>query len=647
VEKPPSHYRADIDGLRALAVAAVLAFHAFPRTFRGGLVGVDIFFVISGYLISRLILADIAKGRFTVARFYARRVRRIFPALLTVLATCVVAGWLFLLPAEWTSLGRDAFAGAAFISNLALAFERTNYFALASYLRPLLHLWSLGVEEQFYFVWPLLLFMLRRRRPRTTAWVLAAIALASFVLNVAMVSRHQVMTYYLPVTRVWELALGSLLAVGEISGGVRLSGRRAQAASWIGFALCLLSIAMVEASHFPGVWALGPTVGTFLLIAAGPGAALNRRGLSARPMVATGLISYPLYLWHWPLLWVFAMAGYVPVPPPYAIACIAAATVLAVLTYRAIEMPIRTAPVNSRRLWMVCAGMVAVALIAAGAAVGVLPPRLHGPEVERIVAATKDWEYPFGDNYPRLDHFVRHDVGRRLGGAVLFVGDSHMEQFWPRIVLLARAPGAPPLRFATDGGCPPLRGLAFADRRATCDAFLDFTFEEARRPEVAKVVFCADWPAYVGPAADPERVQRALAEFTRSIADLERRGKEVDVILASAVSLRFEPRDMISLVTGRVSPQPPVPVGELDPAIVPADALIRRAAARAGAAVVDPLPFVCPNGLCPAFDARRGPAYTDRDHLRPFYVREHALFIDDMIMRHSFRRGASAPLGNY
>jgi len=201
-------YRADIDGLRALAVLAVILFHTFPNELPGGFVGVDIFFVISGYLITQIILEELVSGNFTAASFYARRIRRIFPALIIVLVATFAFGWLYFLPMELLSLGKNILASSLFSANLMLLSE-VSYFDVAAHMKPLLHLWSLGIEEQFYLVWPLLLWLLPRKRLLLTTGIIFS---ASFALNIAMIAQYPSETFYLPFTRAWELMAGAALA---------------------------------------------------------------------------------------------------------------------------------------------------------------------------------------------------------------------------------------------------------------------------------------------------------------------------------------------------------------------------------------------------------------------------------------------------
>lgn len=289
-------YRRDIDGLRAIAVGLVVIYHAFPHALPGGFVGVDIFFVISGFLITGIISREIDDGSFTITRFYERRIRRIFPALIVVLLATLAAGWWLLLPSEFANLGMNAIAGAAFFSNIA-SMVQAGYFDLDAAKKPLLHLWSLGIEEQFYLAWPLILMVIARwSKHRMT--VIAGLAVASFILNVSLIWSHPVSTFYSPLTRAWEL-----LAGGMIIGGIVIADRRlANIASVCGMALISLATwLMTPKSAFPGWWAVLPVVGAMLLIMS-PGSLAARWVLGSKPFVWIGLISYPLYLWHWPLL---------------------------------------------------------------------------------------------------------------------------------------------------------------------------------------------------------------------------------------------------------------------------------------------------------------------------------------------------------
>jgi peptidoglycan/LPS O-acetylase OafA/YrhL len=303
-----SNYRGDIDGLRAIAVLSVLGFHAFPTMFPSGFIGVDIFFVISGFLISSIILKALAEGSFSFFDFYSRRIKRIFPALFIVLLTCFAVGWFVLLPDELKQLGKHMAAGAGFGSNLILLSE-SGYFDNLSDTKPLLHLWSLGIEEQFYMAWPLLLWLAWKRKIDLFLAIFGLLLL-SFLLNVSMIHKHATSVFYMPQTRIWELLVGALLAYIQNHGQTHkfTFSRPSSTLSphvWSSFGVLLISVSyffLTKDKRFPGWWALLPTLGAASIISTGPQAWFNRKVLAHPVLVWIGLISFPLYLWHWPLL---------------------------------------------------------------------------------------------------------------------------------------------------------------------------------------------------------------------------------------------------------------------------------------------------------------------------------------------------------
>lgn len=300
-------YRPDVDGLRAISIALVLIFHIFPEYIPGGFVGVDVFFVISGYLITGLLLKDYEQGQFSILKFYGRRVRRIFPALLVVMVVAMFIGARVLLPDEQAALGMQIGAGAGFFANILFWFQ-SGYFDTEAALKPMLHLWSLGVEEQFYLFWPLLLgFMLRWRSRLVIAVV--ALALFSFALSIYQLNSAPVAAFYSPFGRFWELMLGALVAIGRYGdeGGTQ-ADTRGQSFLWdavsLAGVLAIVATAFLisPSSRFPGWLAIGPVLGAAMIIAAGQRSAVNRYVLGSQLFVFIGLISYPLYLWHWPLI---------------------------------------------------------------------------------------------------------------------------------------------------------------------------------------------------------------------------------------------------------------------------------------------------------------------------------------------------------
>lgn len=347
-------YRPDIDGLRAVAVLSVVIYHAFPSMLRGGFIGVDVFFVISGFLISSIIFESLERGSFSFAQFYVRRINRIFPALLAVFLACYGVGWFLLAADEYQQLAKHLIAGAGFVSNFVLWME-SGYFDTSAETKPLLHLWSLGIEEQFYIVWPLMVWLAWKARINALN-VAMILALASFYLNLNGMKTDPVATFFLPQTRGWELLCGSLLAwLSCRHRGIadRLRGYAARyvnldsriwpnSVALLGGGVLLLGFLKISKDvSFPGKWAVLPVAGAVLLIAAGPFAWFNRKILSHKLLVWIGLISFPLYLWHWPIL-VFARLSS---PDELSVGLRLLAVILSILfawlTYRWVERPIR------------------------------------------------------------------------------------------------------------------------------------------------------------------------------------------------------------------------------------------------------------------------------------------------------------------
>lgn len=368
-------YRSDIDGLRAIACLAVVIFHAFPNYLKGGFVGVDIFFVISGFLISSILYRNLfntdAPGRVNIVDFYIRRVRRIFPALLAVLITTLILGWFVLLPEEYKLLGKHTLGGATYINNFMLYKESGDYFNAASNAKPLLHLWSLGVEEQFYLIFPIILWLVYKTNLNFVL-CLTVFTVISFALNRNGVNHnHQTVAFYLPWCRFWELSIGAILAYTvnyhkELVEKVKTLITDNVVADTIskfifrnsnddlrrnlinnlisiaGLVTIIYGIATINNDiTFPGTKALIPVFGALMIIGAGKTAVINKYVLSNRAMVFLGLISYPLYLWHWPLLSLaYICEGQMPTALIRA-GAVVIAVVLATFTYFVIEPPLR------------------------------------------------------------------------------------------------------------------------------------------------------------------------------------------------------------------------------------------------------------------------------------------------------------------
>lgn len=358
-----SSYRSEIDGLRAFAVLSVVAFHAFPSWLKGGFIGVDIFFVISGFLITSHIFENLDKGQFSFTDFFSRRIRRIFPALILVMASSLAFGWLALLADEFAQLGKHVASGAAFITNFILV-DESGYFDNAAETKPMLHLWSLAVEEQFYIVWPLVLWLAWKRKFNLLT-ITILVTVISFYLNFRFVKLHPTETFFWPVGRFWELLSGSILAwlilyKSEVLNRLRLwidkflvrvihskeveadGSTTSNLMSFFGLLLLAYGVIRInESLSFPSKWALIPVLGAVLIIASGSKAWLNRIFLMNPIAVWFGLISYPLYLWHWPILsFLQIVEGEMPHRDARILAVLLA-ILLAWLTLKLVESPIR------------------------------------------------------------------------------------------------------------------------------------------------------------------------------------------------------------------------------------------------------------------------------------------------------------------
>jgi peptidoglycan/LPS O-acetylase OafA/YrhL len=501
-------YRPDIDGLRAIAVLAVLVYHAFPQVLPGGFVGVDIFFVISGYLITGILLASLANDRFSIADFYVRRIRRIFPALVVVLAAAMAAGWFLLVPDDYRLLGKHVLGGAGFVSNLVL-WSESGYFDEAAEAKPLLHLWSLGIEEQFYLAWPLLLWVAWRARGRV-ALLVGGVLVASLAANLWLTPRDPVAAFYFPLTRFWELAIGGLLAAWRPGATAFGLPRRAawiadpRLLSWSGAALIACSVAWLDPSMpFPGWRAIPPVLGAALLIAAGAGGPVNRHLLSLRAMVWIGLVSYPLYLWHWPILSFQNIVSIEAPPAWWRWAALGASVVLAAATYYLVERPVRF---GGRPAWR-AAGLGAA--MAGTAAVGLVLHQLDGvaDRFPGAVARYANYEYEYRtdaragtcwiNRKAAAEGFDSSCVDPAAGGRPLMVvwGDSHAARLFPGI----REVAGDRFRLAqfTRDSCPPILSAKWprTEKYPSCWKGNDVVLDRIRALEPEVVVLFAYWHA--------------------------------------------------------------------------------------------------------------------------------------------------------
>ena len=508
----PLAYRPEVDGLRALAVLPVMFFHAGFEWMAGGFVGVDVFFVISGFLITSIILRERQAGHFSLIRFYERRARRILPALFVVMAACLPFAWWWMTAAQLSEFGHSLVAVPLFAANV-LFWRTSDYFASAAEEQPLLHTWSLGVEEQYYLFFPPLILALWRLGLTRTTQLIALAALGSLLLSEWSASRHQAANFYLPHTRAWELLLGSLLAFMSLKAPLhhRLGeGPRPALAcnllAALGLALIIWAIASLEkGTPFPGLSALPPTLGTALILAFGHGGTWVGRLLSMRGVVAIGLVSYSAYLWHQPLF-AFARLHSPNEPSSQVLALLCLATLaLAALSWRFVEQPFRDRKRVSRRAIFVFGAAGSLAFIALGVALHLNQgfPQRSGQEVRQLfqdLRYTKD-EMCGGevdrDAPPTLHQCTAGDPAAPVSVAVL--GDSHAEALYWAITRELSARGRRG-NLLTYSGCPPILGVYRADKDAShrCAQYNDTVFDLlAAAPGVDTLILAARWTLYL------------------------------------------------------------------------------------------------------------------------------------------------------
>lgn len=644
-------YRADVDGLRAIAVLAVIGFHAFPAWLRGGFVGVDIFFVISGYLISTIIFKNLEHdGGFSFAEFYARRIKRIFPALLLVLGSVYAFAWFALLPDEFKQLGKHIATGAGFVSNLAF-WQEAGYFDNAADTKPLLHLWSLGIEEQFYIVWPLTLYLAWRRRIGLLA-VCLVVGVASFVLNVAGVHNYSVATFYSPAARIWELIAGALVAYAALHRPAQSSSGAStlqNGQSLIGIGLIACAVTLIDKTRaFPGWWALLPVVGASLIIRSGPAAWLNRKVLAQPALVWVGLISFPLYLWHWPLL---SLARIVESAPPSAglrLGVIGASFLLAWLSYMLLEKPIRFGAHSKPKVLAlcVCAALLALLGYATYSRAG-LAFRLKGfdPAVGQFEAPRFEAERQLcHQKYPSYQGscILRPGTPQGQGRAFILLGDSHSEALAAGFI--ARHPEHTVTSFAT-GGCLAFIGVErfTEDGAQGCTQLLDPALAYlASNPDNATVILTDRFAAYISGTGFGELENSALvpghlhiqapgprtphkdgsydaifASGLRQTLGFLKQHNRPTVFVHQAPELGFDPRVCVKRPLRFAAQNCQVPRQQVEQ---------RQAAYRAAAnavladfpqvTVLDPLPLLCDKELCYA-TKNQTLLYRDSDHLNP------------------------------
>jgi peptidoglycan/LPS O-acetylase OafA/YrhL len=639
-----SAYRADIDGLRAIAVLAVVLFHAKVPGFSGGFVGVDVFFVISGYLITKIIEGELQRGNFSFLGFYERRIRRIFPALFTVILGCLAAGIILLAPRQLLSLGRSILAATGFISNIY--FKSTShtagYFADGSTNQFLLHTWSLSLEEQFYVLFPLLLLCLHKVARRFKGVIVLLLALTSLAVSVYAVKWQPVAAFYLLPSRAWELLAGALLVFKPLPP-VKSSLLRS-VLGLIGLAAIAYSIAnYTETTPFPGLAALLPCLGAVLLLYAGEGgASWVTSAMSFGPLVFLGAISYSLYLWHWPFIVLtkyYYAAFYVF--PAQEVPGMIAALLLAILTFEFVETPFRTQSSHrSKRhpaVWIGVGASALLALIGVGLIVSHgFPQRFSTQKTEQLTLNDErktqfvdiDTCANFQAPLNRYEDAVFCSVAHAPKN-VLFWGDSHMSQLYPLLQDMAthgqlQGRGAV---FAVSGGCSIGETFNFWQRPGFhCDTFTRYALQRAAKDDIDTVflVFSPWWALRGGivctvqnghcvswPASD-EIWSLFIREMESHIRDLHKMGKRVVLTVPfptydkSIPDLEIRNIGLQHLASGPMYARQMIPLNMRND--------ITALASRTGADLYNPRETLCKGEIC-TYQEDQISIYSDESHI--------------------------------
>jgi peptidoglycan/LPS O-acetylase OafA/YrhL len=497
-------YRPEIDGLRALAVVPVLLYHAQLGA-SGGFVGVDVFFVISGFLITALLLKRIEAAQLDLLEFWERRIRRLFPALAVMTLATLVGGWFLLLPADYKELGESVSAQTLLSSNIFF-WRHTNYFDGAADLKPLLHTWSLAVEEQFYLLYPLMLLGLARLRRPLGALIFLFLCLGSFALSVDGVANQPQATFYLLPSRIWELGLGAIVAA--LPPPISIPAWVKELASGLGLAIILYAISFYNASiPFPGLAALLPCFGAALFIQSnGQKLTLTGKLLSCPPIVFVGLISYSLYLWHWPILVFANYWALKPLPFPIRIGLLCFCFLLAIASWKYVEIPFRGRELVPRKipLFVLASATASVLLI-----LGVSISRFDGvsSRLPEAVLRFANGRFDFNPAFNREVSLRDAAVGRffALGSKrpedpiqLLVWGDSHAMAALPALDYLCNEYSVRAFA-ATHSETPPL--LDYVPQgsyslREDAPAYGESVIRFIRANHIPNVILIARWKGY-------------------------------------------------------------------------------------------------------------------------------------------------------
>jgi peptidoglycan/LPS O-acetylase OafA/YrhL len=600
-------YRPDIDGLRAVSVSAIVLYHAGFSAFSGGFVGVDIFFVISGYLIISALISDLNQSKFSFLDFYERRIRRILPALFVMVAACCIAAFIILLPTDLKDFGQSVMATSLFVTNI-LFWKQAGYFDRPGESKPLLHTWSLSVEEQFYIVIPIVLVIIARLANRRFERFLPVILVVSFALSVWAVATRPNAAFYLAPFRAWEFLAGSLAAANSLPP--LRSARFSNLLGIMGVVLLIGSIfGLSKETPFPGIAALPPCAGALLLIYSGASAnTYSARMLSFRPVVFIGLISYSLYLWHWPIIVFFKYLYGYRLSTVHSVLLVIASVAAATLSWRFVEIPFRKRSGSVPRLAVfgVPAGVGLCALLIGALFFGSsgFADRLPG-DVRAILSVD---DYPISEPFreavcflnTRADRIDFFDAATCLKGDdhkpnVILVGDSHAAHFWKALSIVFADKN---ISQVTASGCHPLIDSRGAAR---CTQLMHLFFDSIlvkNHPDA--VVLSAEWDI-----ADLESLVRTVDYAKRYAAKVYVFGPIV----------QYEARLPDLLARTVLSDRQDLPSRSQLSEQKATDALFRDRLVGDNVVYVSVYQTICPKDVCQLYTAPNTPIQFDESHL--------------------------------
>jgi peptidoglycan/LPS O-acetylase OafA/YrhL len=618
-----SQYRADIDGLRAIAVLSVVFFHTKIPGFAGGFVGVDVFFVISGYLITSIIAKDIFQGNFSFLAFYERRMRRIFPALFFLIFSCTLIAAVLLAPSDFMVFAKTMIATTCFLSNFYFLKHAATggYFANLSDLQALLHTWSLAVEEQFYLLFPALLVVLVKWAKQSAKHFLFVLAIASFVLSAWLTPRNQSAAFYMLFPRAWELLIGSLLALKAVPPITRRWVR--EIAGTAGLALIASAdVLFTDQTPFPGMSAFVPCFGAWLVIYAGEkGASWAGNILTFPPLVFIGVISYAMYLWHWPLI-VFSQYFFLgDLSRSATVAVIAGSVLMAFISFEFVESRFRgrNAAFSRRQIFSLGFAASTVSLL-----LGMIVlrsdglPQRYDASTRNLVKENEDRRHDFQEacsnwktDPQSLADINFCNLGPAASRKILFWGDSHVQQLYPVVGHLYDS-GALQGRgvvFVTANSCPPIEHMNDPRRGFHCDTFSVLVMQRAEMNDIDTVfIGFSTWWAYIQNGICPwvngrcrngislEETRRfSLTELSGQIQRLRTDGKRVIICLPFPIYDKQIPNlEIRNAVLSRFGLS-----REANDSTSPAFAeQILATSKTAGADVFDPRQSLCTNGVC-------------------------------------------------